>query len=214
MNKAHMHGAGASLCALTPKLILSECFWGTLWHFVLYLVPRLLQSSFLFNVQGRKGILIASLRYINTWKCQQFARFEYCFMFIWLVFVSPMMSDSTEDPGKATRIPSEFLDFSPGTEANEEISPSVDEAGVVNENYGEQWWIKFSELSAESRYQGIDANISVKGQVSEAGYQCSYKLQEILVSCNTICNLIREWLVLSFLRSPSFLGQKRKKRNP
>lgn len=45
------------------------------------------------------------------------------------------MSDSTEDPGKATRIPSEFLDFSPGTEANEEISPSVDEAGVVNENY-------------------------------------------------------------------------------
>lgn len=49
-----------------------------------------------------------------------------------------MMSDSTEDPGKATRIPSEFLDFSPGTEANEEISPSVDEAGVVNDNYGEQ----------------------------------------------------------------------------
>ena len=50
------------------------------------------------------------------------------------------MSDSTEDPGKATRIPSEFLDFSPGTEANEEIASSVDdhEAGVVNENYGEQ----------------------------------------------------------------------------
>ncbi|KAK2572049.1 Transmembrane channel-like protein 5 [Acropora cervicornis] len=46
-----------------------------------------------------------------------------------------MMSDSTEDPGKATRIPSEFLDFSPATEANEEISPSVDEAGLVNENY-------------------------------------------------------------------------------
>lgn len=131
-------------------------FLGYLWHFVLYLVPRLLQSSFLFNVQGRKGILIASLRYINTWKCQQFARFEYCFMFIWLVFGSPVMSDSTEDPGKATRIPSEFLDFSPGTEANEEIAPSVDdhEAGVVNENYGEQWWIKFPELSAESRYHG------------------------------------------------------------
>lgn len=49
-----------------------------------------------------------------------------------------MMSDITEDVGKATRIPSEFLDFSPGTEANEEISPSVDETGSVNENFGEQ----------------------------------------------------------------------------
>lgn len=191
-------------------------FLGYLWHFVLYLVPRLLQGSFLFYVQGRKGILIASLRYINTWKCQQFARFEYCFMFIWLVFVSPMMSDSTEDPGKATRIPSEFLDFSPGTEANEEISPSVDEAGVVNENYGEQWWITFSELSAESRYHREWMPIFLlKVKFHRlVNYQCSYKLQEILVSCNTIYNLIREWLVLSFLRSPSFLGQKRKKRNP